>query len=253
MSIKTDFLSLVKSQVNRGIYVRGGNGEDLTDMPDPKAWIERREKPDETHTKAQNAARAIRLYDKRLDSGVNPVLAFDCSGLMYWAGKQVGIFKSDLTANGIYGKCRKITRSELQAGDFVFKHNGKRATHVGVCVGEKFVDCRGRDVGVIESKFSASVWNAYGRLDAMQDDEPEAYIFTRDLKYGCTGEDVIELKRLLIDHGFGKGITVDKVSSKRFGSTTRKRVKEYQKSAGLKVDGIAGHDTIITLGGIWCG
>ena len=68
-----------------------------------------------------------------------------------------------------------------------------------------------------------------------------------------TGEDVVELKRLLIDHGFGKGITVDKVSSKRFGSNTKKRVKEYQKSAGLKVDGVAGHDTIITLGGIWCG
>lgn len=252
MSIKTDFIDLVDGQVNRGIYVRGGNGENLSAMSDPKAWIERREKPDETHTKAQNAARAIRLYDKRLEAGVNPVLAFDCSGLMYWAGKQVGVFKSDITANGIYGKCRKISRDELAAGDFVFVHNGKRATHVGVCVGDKFVDCRGRDVGVIKAKFS-SIWNAYGRLDAMQDDEPEAYIFTRVLKYGCTGQDVIELKKLLINHGFGKGITVDTASSKRFGSTTKKRVKEYQKSVGLKVDGIAGHDTVISLGGIWCG
>ena len=70
MSIKTDFIDLVDGQVNRGIYVRGGNGENLSAMSDPKAWIERREKPDETHTKAQNAARAIRLYVHKKSSAV---------------------------------------------------------------------------------------------------------------------------------------------------------------------------------------
>ena len=79
------------------------------------------------------------------------------------------------------------------------------------------------------------------------------YIFTRVLKYGCSGQDVIELKKLLIAKGFSKGISVDKSSSKNYYSATKRNVKNYQKSVGLKADGIAGHDTIISLGGVWLG
>ena len=61
------------------------------------------------------------------------------------------------------------------------------------------------------------------------------------------------MKKLLIAHGYTTGITVDTPSSRRFGSETKKRVKEYQKAAGLKADGKAGKDTITALGGVWDG
>ena len=79
MSELTDFLNLLRGQVGRGIYVWGGNGQDLNAMSDPIAWIERREEDPE------NEKRDIALYEKRKKDGVNPIQAFDCSGLVYWA------------------------------------------------------------------------------------------------------------------------------------------------------------------------
>lgn len=87
--------------------------------------------------------------------------------------------------------------------------------------------------------------------------EPEkpvsGYMFKQMLKYGSYGDDVVELKKLLIAHGYHDGITIDTKNSKRFGSSTRKLVKDYQKANGLKVDGIAGEQTITALGGVWDG
>lgn len=122
-------------------------------------------------------------------------------------------------------------------------------------IGEKYTTmpdylCEG-DILVTKTKGHTVVVLNDG--DKANEPEPGAYVFTRLLKYGCVGEDVIELKELLIAHGFSKGITVDTASSKRFGSATKRRVKEFQKSVNIKVDGIAGHDTIIALGGVWLG
>ena len=69
------------------------------------------------------------------------------------------------------------------------------------------------------------------------------------LKYGCKGDDVIELKKLLIAHGYDQGITTDTKSSQYFRSSTRKMVLAYQKDNSLQVDGKAGPETIRSLGG----
>lgn len=82
---------------------------------------------------------------------------------------------------------------------------------------------------------------------------PSGYVFTRLLKYGCVGEDVVELKRLLIARGYDKGITVDTKNSPRFASSTRRNVKNFQRAAGIQADGIAGPVTITELGGDWDG
>lgn len=88
---------------------------------------------------------------------------------------------------------------------------------------------------------------------AERDDPSKTYVFKRILKYGSLGQDVIELKKLLIAHGYKAGITVDTNTSKRFGSSTRSLVKLFQKENGLTVDGIAGKNTITALGGVWDG
>ena len=76
---------------------------------------------------------------------------------------------------------------------------------------------------------------------------PEGFVFTRALRYGCQGEDVCELKKLLNAAGF-TGLTV---TNKNYLSKTKAKVKAYQKAAGLEVDGKAGPLTIAALGGTY--
>lgn len=257
MSVKSiidDFLTLLWEQINHGIYVWGGDGELLSEMSDPVGWIERHE------SSAKDAKRAVTLYKKRVAAGVKDIRAFDCSGLVYWALHKLGLQKSDVSSRGLYGLCTPIEKQDLRDGDLVFHHDGTRIVHVGVYVGNgQAIECRGRDYGVVLTKRSGSYWNRFGRWKAFEnlttstEPEPGKPVFSRNLKYGCNGVDVVNLKKLLIAHGFKTGITVDKKSSPRFGSSTRKMVRAYQKSAGLTVDGIAGKNTITALGGAWYG
>lgn len=185
MSKLTDYISLLWSQVGKGIYVYGGNGEDLTAMTEKQrdAYMDRREVKTLNsktkavkYTKEQNIARCKALFEKRVKAGVNPVLAFDCSGLQYWAGKQVGVIPKDISANGIYAKCEKIKKSEVKKGDYCFTHNGTKATHVGMYVGDDvIIECQGRDVGVVTNKLSkTTTFNAFGRYPGFDDGGDES-------------------------------------------------------------------------------
>jgi Cell wall-associated hydrolases (invasion-associated proteins) len=175
--ILDDYINLLWSQVGKGIYVYGGNGENLSAMTDEKRkeYMTKREtetKNSQTgkinYTKEQNIARCEALYQKRLKAGINPILAFDCSGLQYWAGKQTGVIHHDLSANTLYGKCTPVEKKDIKRGDYCFLHNGKKATHVGMYVGDDIIiECQGRDVGVVTNKLSrTTVFNRFGRYAA---------------------------------------------------------------------------------------
>ena len=69
----------------------------------------------------------------------------------------------------------------------------------------------------------------------------------RNLKKGCTGEDVKALQILLIGRGYDCG---SYGSDGDFGSATDKAVRAYQKDKGLTVDGVAGKDTMSGLLGV---
>lgn len=168
MSRLDEFIDLICSQVDKGIYVWGGNGQDLLTVSNPKAWITSHETSD-SHTKDENIRRDMALFQTRKAEGVNPIRAFDCSGLMYWAGKAVGVFHKDVAARHIYAMCDKVT--DIQRGDFVFKGNGDSITHVGCYIGNGIVvEAKGRDYGVVETKHKPSAWVAVGRLPALQED-----------------------------------------------------------------------------------
>ena len=85
------FADLIASQVGCSIYVNGGNGEDLLQMTDSQraAFLDKREIADSGHTKAQNKARCEALFLKLKAQGFKVIRAFDCSGLIYWALKQL--------------------------------------------------------------------------------------------------------------------------------------------------------------------
>ena len=167
------FIDLLSSQVDRAVYVWGGDGENLSDMRDPAAWIERKE------TSAENAQKDIELYNKRVKAGIDPIRAFDCSGLVYWALNTLGLLKEDLSSRGLYAACDKITEAELRAGDLVFhametKDGEQHIVHVGVFVGDGyFVECRGRDVGVVKNKRKAGYWTHFGRFPGLTEQEPQ--------------------------------------------------------------------------------
>jgi cell wall-associated NlpC family hydrolase len=176
-------IELEEGEVGRGIYIYGGNGEDVLAMTDEqrKAFEERREvstknaKQEIKYTKEQNVARDEALFEKRKKKGIDPIRAFDCSGLQYWAGKQVGAIPGDISANGLFKKCKEVTKDALIRGDFCFTHNGSRATHVGLYAGDGIViECQGRDVGVVKTKLAKSKsFNKFGRLPALSGDIPD--------------------------------------------------------------------------------
>lgn len=162
ISLRDAFVQAVNEQVGKGIYVWGGNGEILDEMKDPFGWIERKE------TSAADAKRAIALYRKRVEAGFSDIRAFDCSGLVYRALKDLGVLKADVSSRGLYALCRPIEESELIPGDLVFHHDGKQIVHVGVSVGNEQIECKGRDDGVVRNKRRKGYWNRFGRLPAFE-------------------------------------------------------------------------------------
>lgn len=188
----------------------------------------------------------------------------DCQGLLD------AYMKKDTNANGNYvnyctdkGLISAIDRP-WQIGEAVFNGSSTKKTHVGwVCgfmpSGEALVvENRGLVYGVIITRMSKRSWKYRGLMtkkftyDPQPTPEPtppDKFIFRRNLKYGSVGDDVIELKKLLINTGYSNGITINTKSSKNFRSSTRRCVKEYQRDNGLTVDGVAGSKTIRSLGG----
>ena len=204
----------------------------------------------------------------------NKVHVTDCQGLL---DSYLG---NDTTANGDYvnyctqkGRISDIKR-EWVIGEAVFNGDDRKKTHVGWVCGfygtdPLVVEARGLAYGVVVTRLSKRSWKYRGLMTKKfsydpapepptpptppDPPDPGAYVFTRTLRYGCKGEDVVELKKLLIAHGYNDGITVDTKSSVNYGGKTRAAVKAYQKDNKLKIDGIAGVNTITSLGGIYRG
>ena len=251
---------LEEQEKNGSIYVWGAQGQQATE-----ALIDQREK------ESGNRKKAKALLEKRRKAGydMKKVLAFDCSGLgMCFLQNRAGLSKTDMTANGMLGKCKKIAKEELQKGDWVFrvyKTGSKkgRAYHIGYVVddGLHVIEARGRAYGVQTRTLNASgasYWNAFGRpeyfaediaAEKAEPDKTDAVAISRNLKLTSPymrGEDVKWLQKALNHAGCSCGST-DGI----FGKNTQKAVKAYQKAKGLKVDGIAGKNTVKALGGVW--
>ena len=240
MATIKQFTSLASGQVNKGIYVWGAQGQLLTSIS--PEWIRKKE------TSTANANKAIGMYNKR--KGIAGARAYDCSGLICWClteckAKEQGF---DKTAEGLRQMCSKLSKP-TEDGDLCFKISDGKAHHVGMYVGGKIVEAKGRAYGVVSSSVSSS-WNAFGRLNIKWDDEPKGYVLTRILKKGCKGDDVKELQKKLISLGYKLpkyGADGD------FGKETDKYVRQFQVDKKLKADGIVGKNTCEKLGWIWKG
>lgn len=61
--------------------------------------------------------------------------AFDCSGLIYYSYRKAGFRNVPRTSDQQAQAFRRIKRSDMRKGDFVFFHNGGDVYHMGVFVG----------------------------------------------------------------------------------------------------------------------
>ena len=98
--------------------------------------------------------------------GTSPRTGFDCSGLVYYAYKDLVNFQIPRTANEMYHleDAARINRSELESGDLVFFRIQGRGTadHVGVYVGNgKFIQSprTGRDIQI--TSLSEDYWQRH--------------------------------------------------------------------------------------------
>lgn len=95
--------------------------------------------------------------------GTSPRTGFDCSGLVYYAYKDLVKFRIPRTANEMYHlrDAAPVNRGELQNGDLVFFRTQARGTadHVGVYVGNgKFIQSprSGQDIQI--TSLSEDYW-----------------------------------------------------------------------------------------------
>lgn len=95
--------------------------------------------------------------------GTSPRTGFDCSGLVWYAYKDLVKFRIPRTANEMYHlrDARPVDRGELESGDLVFFRTRGRGTadHVGVYVGNgKFIQSprTGRDIQI--TSLSEDYW-----------------------------------------------------------------------------------------------
>lgn len=262
-----EFIEYLESQVDKGLYVLGGQTqvihssivfEDDTEkksLGTLKQWMER-------IGQSNNYSTVYKLYQKRLKAlGDIPLRIMDCSGLgMNFIQNMKHMVKGDMTANGMLGKCKRLTKAELKKGDWVFRTyktgvNKGNAYHIGYIVDSDLnvVEDYGKTKGVIKRPIDTSYWNTYGRpsyfREEIEHEEKSKVVFTRVLKRvkpTMTGDDVKALQTML-NEANGANLAVDG----KFGTATEKAVKSYQKLKGLVVDGKAGKNTITALGGIY--
>lgn len=98
--------------------------------------------------------------------GTSPRTGFDCSGLIYYAYKDLVKFRIPRTANEMYHlrDASPVNVAELQSGDLVFFRTRGRGTadHVGVYVGNgKFIQSprSGRDIEI--TSLSEDYWQRH--------------------------------------------------------------------------------------------
>jgi hypothetical protein len=102
--------------------------------------------------------------------GAHPTTSFDCSGLMLWAFKKIGV-NLPRTAQEQYNSSTKISAADLKPGDFIFftgtYNAGRPVTHVGMYVGNGMMfDANSGGVGFTD--INTSYWKShlygYGRI-----------------------------------------------------------------------------------------
>lgn len=188
----------------------------------------------------------------------------DCSGLFYWAFKQLGnyiyhgsntIWNKYCTYQGDLKNGQRTDGQSLKPGTAVFTKklkNGKwNRGHIGLYIGDGWViEAQGTIEGVKKSKVTLSKWVEWGELKGVNysiseniakppmptTPEPVAKQYPT-LRRGARGDNVRKLQTYL--HKSGSSLAIDGI----FGPVTESSVRTFQRKYNLKIDGIVGPQT----------
>jgi len=162
-----EFIEYLLAQIGQP-YVWGGQHLKLTPST-YEAIITRKE------SDAVYRLQAISYCKAKFDQGAEVLFAYDCSGLgMYWLQNVMKIYKTDMNANSMWGKCTE--ESEPQRGYWVFRFNSEgKASHIGYMVSDtEVVHSKGRSFGVVKEKYSKTYWHKVGKPSCFNfDPEPD--------------------------------------------------------------------------------
>lgn len=170
--MKNKFIELIKSKLGCG-YVYGSQGEVMT-----KGLLD---------TLIKRFGRSHYYFDGYSAEKWLGKQCFDCSGLIVWALEQLGLIRTDLTADGLYQLCEPVQKSKLEVGDLVFYQNSNGyKNHVGVYIGNgRVIHARGTAYGVVETEMFNN-FTAFGRLKVFPQEqkphwgeEPYSYLSAR--------------------------------------------------------------------------
>lgn len=176
-------------------------------------------------------------------------LMFDCRGFTYYCLGSVGIEISKVGATTQYKGNYWVKKGEIKAGlpnavCCVFKYKEGVMSHTGLHIGDGFIiHCSGE---VKEGSIDDTSWTHYAIPKGLYSEEflnsVEDVKKMISYRSGSVGEGVRQLQENLNKLGFSCGLADGK-----FGAKTKTAVQAFQKSVGLKEDGIAGPVTLAAI------
>lgn len=158
-----------------------------------------------------NYSRAMTLYNKRKAEGLDPILMYDCSGLISRYLQNNGLVEKKRNCNHLADMCGTVTGrndAAMEAGDLLFRWSStSKYYHVGVYMGDgTVIESKGRDDGVVQRAINASgasYWNRWGRLKCLEvEDVPKVLEITKPL---MQGEDIKTFQTLRNGWGYPCG------------------------------------------------
>lgn len=249
MATRSEFVAEAQDlYLNHGVYIGTGNGElveSLTIKDIHKMELNYGDNPPRSTRRV--LAHIGQCYENGYD--MTKARAGDCSGIIVYILRKLAVIKptADYSAKMFQSMAEAVSLKSLQPADLVFNKT-TNSSHVGIYVGDGMViESKGRDDGVVYRKLSAGPWVVGGRFSWWDDDGIKFY---RNLKYVkgkiMVGSDVETLQKALRDLGYYTG-EIDA----EYGPASEAAVRVYQSDYGLAADGIAGKNTITSLGFTW--
>lgn len=114
---------------------------------------------------------AIDFCKKKFEEGAKVLYAYDCSGLgCYWLCNLKHLYRTDVNANTMMNRC-DLKNDLPKKGWWVFRLNGKRASHIGYMIDDKYlIEAKGRKYGVVKTEFKTKDWHCWGVPNVFKDD-----------------------------------------------------------------------------------